>query len=277
MDPMREGPFDQILENIDRSRRGDRETIFSVGPFTLCWDYARPTLGSTVFTASDVRKLLRCANEEPPWASMATDELLVEWDELEWIVERVPRLAPAVSDAGLMVSTNPLLIKRSDTNAGRVPALVGAEIEIVDPDSDPRELLAAWDFMDSHAPVPPRTADTILEEIRLTAASISEFEVGSKMENRALGGAGEAVVRFEGRIIAAGMHERSLDAAEITSLAVLPPFRRRGFGTALAAALAADAFDGGANLVFVESAPEAATMYERAGFQTIGAIGRAAL
>jgi GNAT superfamily N-acetyltransferase len=277
MDPRREGPVDQILANIDRSRRGDRETTFSVGPFTLCWDYARPTFGSTVFTASDVRKLVRCANEEPPWGSIPTNELLVEWSGLEWIVERAPRLAPAVSGAGLTVSTNPLLIKRSDTNAGRVPALVGTEIEIVDPDSDPRELLAAWHFMDSQTPVPPRTADVTLEQIRLAAASVTEFEVGLKMENRALSGASEAVVRLDGRIVAAGMHERSLDAAEITSLAVLPPFRRRGFGTALAAALAADAFDGGADLVFVESAPEAATMYERAGFQLIGAVGRADL
>lgn len=267
--------IDQILANIDRSRRSYGETTFSVGPFTLHWDYARPTLGSTVFTTSDVRRLLRSANEEPPWASITTNELLVEWGGLEWIIERVPRLAPALSEAGLTVSTNPLLIKRPDTKAG-FPALIGAEIEIVDPASDPRELLAAWHFMDRQAPVPPRTAAMTFEEVRRAAASLSDFEVELKMEGRALGGAGEAVVRLEGRIIAAGMHERSLDDAEITSLAVLPPFRRRGFGTALAAALASDAFDGGANLVFVESAPEAATMYERAGFQKIGAIGRAA-
>lgn len=179
--------------------------------------------------------------------------------------------------AGLTVRTNPLLIKRSDTTAGRIPAPIGAEIEIVDPDSDPRELLAAWDFLDGQAPVPPRTAEATLEEIRLAAASVSEVWVESKMQSRALGGASEAVARLEGRIIAAGMHERTRDVAEITSLAVLPPFRRRGLGTALAAALAADAFDGGANLVFVESAPEAPTMYERAGFQLIGSIGRAAL
>lgn len=277
MDPIRGGPFDQILANIDRSRRVDRETIYSVGPFTLCWDYARPTLGSTVFTATDVRRLIRCANEAPPWGSIATNELLVEWSELEWILERVPRLTPAVSEAGLTISTNPLLIKRFDTNAGRAPALVDAEIEIVDPDSDPRELLAAWPFMDPHASaVLPRTADMVLEAIRLEAASVSEVLVEAKMQSRALGGASEGVVRLEGRIIAAGMHERSLDDAEITSLAVLPPFRRRGFGTALASALAADAFDRGASLVFVESAPEAATMYERAGFQMVGAIGRAA-
>jgi hypothetical protein len=41
--------------------------------------------------------------------------------------------------------------------------------------------------------------------------------------------------------------------------------------------VSAIAFDTGVNLVFVESASEAVTMYERAGFQRIGAIGRAAL
>ena len=278
MDPTREDAFDRIVAHIDRSRRSWNSPTFVVGPFTLYPDYARPALGAAAFTESDVRELLRCANEEPQWASIATNVLLVEWNELEWIVESVSELAPAVSQAGLTVSTNPLLIKRSDTDAGSGPAPIDAETEIVDPDSDPRELIAAWRFLDPVGSAPPRTAGQILRRIRRTAASISDDEVAREMRNRAAsGGYGEAVVRFQGRIVGAGMHEPFLDVSEITHLAVLPSFRRRGFGTALAAALAAQAFDNGVDLVFVESAPQAATMYERAGFQLIGAIGRAAL
>jgi ribosomal protein S18 acetylase RimI-like enzyme len=182
-----------------------------------------------------------------------------------------------VTEAGLTISTNPLLIKRSDTDAGSGLALLNAETEIVDPDSDPRELIAAWRFLGPVGSAPTRTAKKTLEQIQLAAASVSKDEVAGKMQDRAASDAGEAVVRFEGRIVAAGMHEPCNDVSEITSLAVLPPFRRRGFGSALAEALAADAFDDRVDLVFVESASAAVKMYERAGFQQIGRIGRAAL
>jgi ribosomal protein S18 acetylase RimI-like enzyme len=277
MDQVPEEAFDRILELIDRSRRTwDGSTTSQIGPFTLDPEYARPTLGATSFTESEVRELLRCANEEPQWASIATNAFLVEWNELEWIVERVPALAPAVSNAGLAVSTNPLLIKRP-TEAGPGPVPIHAEIEICDPESDPRELIAAWKFLDPHPSAPTRTPRDALEQVRLATASVMEDEVATWVRNRTDSGVRETVVRFRGTIVGAGMHEPFAEGSEITNLAVLPRFRRRGFGTAVAAALAADAFDNGVDLVFVESSPVAVTMYERAGFQQVGSVGRAAL
>ena len=278
MDPMREDAFDRILTHIDRSRRSNGATTCAVGPFTLYWDYARPTIGTTVVATSDVHDLLRRANEDPPWASIARNKLLVEWDELEWIAERHPELAGVVSDAGLAVRTNPVLIKYADAitkTASITP--IGAQAEKVGANSDPRELLAAWRFADATGPAPLQSPEGVLDGIRRVAASLSEDEVATWRRHHADAGSGQVVVRSQGRIVALGMHEPSAEVSEITSLAVLPPFRRRGFGTALAAALAADAFDRGKDLVYVESAPEAAELYVRAGFQLIGSIGRASL
>ena len=279
MDPMREDSIDQILANIDRSRRVDRGNVFSVGPFTLCWDYARPTLGSTVFTASDVRNLLRYANESrrgTRWLRTSSS-----WSGMSWngSSSALPRLAPAtcprqVSRFGRTHSSASAPAPLRWT-ASRAP--LGAEIEIVDPDSDPRELLAAWHFADATGPAPLQSPEGVLDGIRRVAASLSEDEVATWRRHHADAGSGQVVVRSQGRIVALGMHEPSAEVSEITSLAVLPPFRRRGFGTALAAALAADAFDRGKDLVYVESAPEAAELYVRAGFQLIGSIGRASL
>ena len=278
MDPMREDAFDRILAHIDRSRRSNGATTCAVGPFTLYWDYARPTIGTTVVATSDVHDLLRRANEDPPWASIARNKLLVEWDELEWIAERHPELAGVVSDAGLAVRTNPVLIKYADAitkTASITP--IGAQAEKVGANSDPRELLAAWRFADATGPAPLQSPEGVLDGIRRVAASLSEDgwrHGGDIMPTRA---PARSSCGPQGRIVALGMHEPSAEVSEITSLAVLPPFRRRGFGTALAAALAADAFDRGKDLVYVESAPEAAELYVRAGFQLIGSIGRASL
>lgn len=261
------GRIDAYVESYCRSMV---DRIHDAGPFRLYPDYARPKPGATHFTSDDVGMLVALANENPPWASIDPHALIVEWNELEWIVEQSPGLTDAVSAAGLGVYDHPLLIEWALAEA-QAPAPPDVETEMVDPESDARELLAAWRFTDSVGRPAKATEEETLERVRTYSASLSQREVD---EWSSAHSDGVGALRYRGAIVAVGRHEPFDVTSAITSLGVLPAFRRRGFGAALAEALARDAFANGVELVFVESSKEAAAMYEQAGFRLAGTIGR---
>jgi ribosomal protein S18 acetylase RimI-like enzyme len=264
----REDALDRITTHFDRSRRAE-QPVFESGPFTLYWDFARPTIGATRFTVEDVKTLVRQANEDPPWGSIHPNPWLVEWNKLVWLSDQVPDLTTVVRDARMGVYENPLLIKRARFDRPPPPADPDASWEIVGPDTDLRELEAAYQFADWPGMPPPSvTTEEGLALQRSRIASMPAVDPQRRLDPSV----GQVVVRYRGTIVAAGMHEPFGDASEITSLGVLPGFRRRGYGTTLANALAWDAFNRRVDLVFVESASDAVPMYERAGFQGVGAI-----
>jgi ribosomal protein S18 acetylase RimI-like enzyme len=71
--------------------------------------------------------------------------------------------------------------------------------------------------------------------------------------------------------LAAGVLQRVGRVAEIAGIATLPLARRRGHGAAVTAALARQALDSGADLVFLSAgSEEISRVYTRVGFRRIG-------
>ncbi|HYF65586.1 MAG TPA: GNAT family N-acetyltransferase [Herpetosiphonaceae bacterium] len=87
-----------------------------------------------------------------------------------------------------------------------------------------------------------------------------------------LAGSQAFTLRLDGAAVAAGMRTAiHAGVAELTGIATLEPFRRRGLARHLTAALARAAFAAGADLVFLVAAtPESAYVYRRAGFADCG-------
>lgn len=77
------------------------------------------------------------------------------------------------------------------------------------------------------------------------------------------------VGRHEGVPVAIAMVRRSVDAAEVGAVAVLPEHRGRGFGTAISAAATRAALATGAELVWLHSTPMSQRIYERLGYRVV--------
>ena len=87
-----------------------------------------------------------------------------------------------------------------------------------------------------------------------------------------------AVATLDGVPVASGSHQPTGGATEITGVAVLPAYRRRGLGTAVTAALVQDATERGVGTVFLSAgSEEVARVYERVGFARVGRVGAAEL
>jgi ribosomal protein S18 acetylase RimI-like enzyme len=80
-----------------------------------------------------------------------------------------------------------------------------------------------------------------------------------------------AMLRVEGKPVAAGLCVRDADLAGLFSLRTLRAFRRRGYGSALLRALAADAHAAGAQRLYlqVEDDNPALALWGRFGFTPV--------
>ena len=68
-----------------------------------------------------------------------------------------------------------------------------------------------------------------------------------------------------------GTAQRAGNVVEIAGVGTLPAARRKGLGAAVTAALARDALDRGAEIVFLSAGSEMiARVYEHVGFHRIG-------
>jgi ribosomal protein S18 acetylase RimI-like enzyme len=86
-----------------------------------------------------------------------------------------------------------------------------------------------------------------------------------------------AVATVGGIPVASGSHQPFGGATEITGVACLPAYRRRGLGAAVTSALVEDAIDRGVGTVFLSAGGEdIARVYQRVGFRTVGHVGAAA-
>jgi GNAT superfamily N-acetyltransferase len=86
-----------------------------------------------------------------------------------------------------------------------------------------------------------------------------------------LAGCAAVTVRLAGTGVSAGMYTAVRDGVtELTGIATLEPYRRRGLAGLVVATLAGLAFDSGADLVFLTTSDEHARgAYRRAGFAEI--------
>lgn len=172
---------------------------------------------------------------------------------LEFIAEFAPWLAPALQAAGFAEEARqPFMVCTAESYrpASRVPGLAIAELDHDAAVSEVQDLL---------------TTQRRGFDARATEAA-TETEAREFLN---MMGAGRAfVARLEGEPVGAGMYTAPLDrVTEITGLATLELFRRRGIGTALAARAVQSALQCGAEVICLTAADErAGRVYERVGF-----------
>jgi ribosomal protein S18 acetylase RimI-like enzyme len=242
-------PIDlQTLETYYDAAPRPVATTEEVGPFTLflrtdpvSWPYyARPRLhGGDLFTRTDVD------------AVRARQRELGMPEALEWVHEVTPSLLDAARASGLVVEECPLMALDR-----LLPAPVPDGVDVRTLPADDKvlaDVAAAVDagFGESDDVEPPRYRPTAASVERGLLRMVGAFERGT-----AVGG---------------GSHGPRGVTTEITGIAVLPRARRRGVGAAIAAALAVDAGQLGADTVFMSAQSDAvARVYARIGFVRVG-------
>lgn len=187
--------------------------------------------------------------------------------------ELTPGVGPAVGSAGMVWRTHPLMHLPTDafTPVG-IPA--GVEIVPVAPQGD----LAVMNAVANLAFATPGTAvgSTDAAAFDESVAAADPDTIAFTRERLADGFTFMAVANVDGVPVAVGSYQPSDGAAEITGIATLPAFRRRGIGAALTSFLADDARGRGVDTVFLSAdTDDVARVYARLGFVTIGEVGAA--
>jgi len=254
----------RLLESIeayyDAVPRTDA-AVEQVGPFTLFvksgagWPYyARPSLGTTSFTAADVHRVLSRQRE------------LGIPESFEWVAETTLSLAAAVEDAGLVLTRHPLMVLDDD---GRLASCRSDEVEIrMATVSDDLALLNAIARVAFGAP------GTAAGPAGLEAArDLVEREpdaLARQQERLRTGRTVMAAAFAAGEPVGIGSHQPVGPVTEIVGVGVLPAFRRHGIAAALTGSLSQDARRRGVTTVFLSAGDETiARVYARVGFRSI--------
>lgn len=223
--------------------------VYDAGPWPL---YARPSLGMTEISPPDVT------------AVRARMRDLGVPEAFEWVEETTPALRPAAVRAGLAVSDHPMLVLTSAPNR---PAAV-AEVRRVSVDDDMPPVLAAaaLGFDQPGTAVGP----VGLAELAQAAARRSAAEVAAERADLASGAAVRHAAWVDGAPVCTGRYAMIGGVAEIVGVGTLPAYRRRGLAAAVTAALAGDAVERGADIVFMSAGDDdVARLYRRLGFADV--------
>ncbi|HEX7306542.1 GNAT family N-acetyltransferase [Lentzea sp.] len=174
-------------------------------------------------------------------------------EAFEWVHETTPDLHDVAVEAGLEVLRAPLLVL------------------------DPAGLPEPHPHVRVLGTRPAEVS--VVAELAFSSPGTARGEAGAAERDAALAGAAPASTRHrhavadlpgEG-VLAVGTAQRAGDVVEIAGIGTLPAARRRGLGGAVTAALARDALDRGAELVFLAAgSAEIARVYERVGFRRAG-------
>jgi ribosomal protein S18 acetylase RimI-like enzyme len=251
------------LQTIERYYDGVPRSIAraeTIGPFTLFvnsgpgWPYyARPTLGATHFTASEVQRVReRQRDLDIP-------------ESFEWVAEISPELADAAAAAGLLVSRHPLMVLR---RLSAPPAAVtSVEVQMVSP-SDDLPLLSAIAGLAFANPGTSIGAQNLSDARKLVKRDPDERSF--REERIRSGRSVMAMATLDGEPVGVGSHNPLGEVTEIVGVGVLPAFRRRGIAAALTRCLVQDAQARGIRTIFLSANDhDAARIYARVGFVTI--------
>jgi ribosomal protein S18 acetylase RimI-like enzyme len=257
----------EIIERIDafcdaapreRARAEVIESLVLFVPVGPGWPYyARPRVDKRVpIRVSDVRSV------------RARQRKLLIPESFEWLEQTAPMMSAAASSAGLEVRRHPLLALGGLAAAPAVPPRVTIRLVSLD---DP-DLVLAWAVPGVAFGHP----GTEIGEVGVTERDklAADYDGGMiEMLRERLESGRSALVTAAGPNgpLATGSYQLADGVAEITGVGVLPASRRRGLGAAVTRALAADALERGAEIVFL-SATDAtvARIYTRLGFRIIG-------
>ena len=245
--------YDEVPRTSSRVEEIGPFTLFvSTGPFDY---YARPHRDATAISTQDVRVVLdRQAELGVPRS-------------LEWVDGLHPDLAAAVTTAGLAVFHAPLMRFEPETAVAASPPEVMVRMLPPDDPSLPAVQAAIGvGFGHPGTSAGPagiadrneaeRTAGTDHAAVRARIAEGSFRLAGAFAAEGALGG---------------GSHSPRGSVTEITGVATLPAFRRRGVAAAVTTTLVQDALQHGARVVFLSAGSVGvARVYQRSGFRRIG-------
>ncbi|WP_239097541.1 GNAT family N-acetyltransferase [Asanoa ferruginea] len=222
--------------------------------------YARPRLGG----------------DEPPsaadvMAARARQRELGLPEAFEWVHETTPDLLAVARSAGLAVLEAPLMV----LDPAKLPDVTPPGVRLLDPASTTfaadTELSRAVAAVGFGTPGTETGAGGVAER----DATRIELDAGAVEEERRAIAAGRrftAVAELpDTGPVASGIGMRAGDVVEIAGVATLPAFRRRGLGAALTLALARQALDSGAGVVFLSaSSLDVARVYLKVGFRRVG-------
>jgi ribosomal protein S18 acetylase RimI-like enzyme len=235
-----------------------------VGPLTLFvgeqggWSYyARPSLGTTAVTVADVRRM----RERQRAVGVP--------ESFEWVAEVTPDLRAAAEQSGLVVKDHPLLVL--DEFRPTLPP-EGVEVAVVGPDAPDDDLLltrAVATVGFAHAGTARGEAG--LDAVRAEVERPQSLPVDNHRRRIAKGITLLTAARLDGQIVAVGSAQPVRDVAEITGVATVPAFRRRGLGSAVTSAVVQELRRRGVTTVFLSADDEdVARIYERLGFRRVG-------
>ena len=257
----------KLDEYFDAVPRSDSDPV-EVGAFTLFVSrapfpyYARP---SRIHPGLILRSDLELLEKECAARNL---ELSIEWVE-----ETHPELAEIAANAGLEVHSYALLVAASSELA--TPTVEGAAVRIIGPDElaiEHGRAVAEISFGLGGTEVSrsgPQDRDAAVSHLSLP-------RIAHLRERMRRGFTVMAVAESDDGVIASGSYQRVDGMAEITGVATLPSLRRRGFGGAVTALLAKNAFDSGVETVLLSAEDEnVARVYQRIGFQQVGHTGAA--
>jgi ribosomal protein S18 acetylase RimI-like enzyme len=258
--PVGRGPLLRRIERYYDAVPRSAARVEEHGPLRLFvaedvpWPYyARPAGGEV--TAADVEAMRR-----RQWELGAPEAF-------EWIADLAPSLAPAARAAGLDVLEVPLMVLDDPLESPPVDARV-RRLEPDDAALAASRAVAHLAFGSS--------ADAGPAERDAAASRWPESRLAAVRERLRAGLTVTAVAEDSGGVLAVGSHQPVGGVTEVVGIGTLPACRRRGLGTAVTAALVADARRGGADIVFLSAGSERiARMYARLGFRRIGTAGLA--
>lgn len=226
--------------------------------------YARPNLARTTEpTADEIQEVLaRQLELEVPLA-------------LEWVHDTAPSLAAVARAAGMTVQECPMLVLESLLEA---PAPDGA-VRLINAEDDD---LAVVDAAIRVAFGTPGTAvsDAGAAERDDAAASTDASHSLGNTTDALRAGRTVMVGAFVSDVgaVGGGSHNPRGQVSEMVGVGVLPAFRRRGLGAAVAHLLSRHALDNGVTTVFCGAdSNDVARVYEGVGFRRIGTTCIAAI
>lgn len=229
----------------------DGLTLFvSTGGFPY---YARPTLGdATDITPAAVGRVRDRQRE------------LGVPEAFEWVHDLRPGLADAVAATGMAVCPLPLMVcRRPDTVPAPAPGVRVRMLAATDPAIPAVQAAIGVGFS------APGTGVGPAGDAERAAATAENGHEG--IRNRIAAGYTALAAAFgPAGAMAGGSYSARDEVAEITGVATLPAYRRRGVGAAVTATLVTHARRRGVSLVFLSAGSEdIARVYARTGFERV--------
>jgi GNAT superfamily N-acetyltransferase len=174
---------------------------------------------------------------------------------LEYLPDLAPAVEPSLVAAGFVVEGRLALMEPIGTDR---PAAVPEGIELVPPSTD-EELRGLRSVQHEAYDEPGAPTDEDVVSLRRGLESGGGAILARTTDDRTPVGAGEFTPIIGG-------------VSEITSIGVIPPYRRRGIAAAMCARLSAEVRARGATTPFLMANDAESRVYARVGFVTRGAV-----